>query len=141
MAEVAMGTLYDVNKSAMEGLSALSRNQIKRALTDKVGKYVKDTDNTYYMLLCNETRDYTVFRLSELDNLSAMLKEMQLCLSDRGEIYSIDKDKNGAIEIWVRGTGFMPLIENEKFYCSSHMIVRYYNFKEMNKDEENYCFN
>ena len=72
MAEVAMGTLYDVNKSAMEGLSALSRNQIKRALTDKVGEYVKDTDNTYYMLLCNETRDYTVFRLSELDNLSAM---------------------------------------------------------------------
>ena len=117
MAEVAMGTLYDVNKSAMEGLSALSRNQIKRALTDKVGEYVKDTDNTYYMLLCNETRDYTVFRLSELDNLSAMLKEMQLCLSDRGEIYSIDKDKNGAIEIWIRGTGFMPLIENEKFYC------------------------
>lgn len=117
MAEVAMGTLYDVNKSAMEGLSALSRNQIKRALTDKVGEYVKDTDNTYYMLLCNETRDYTVFRLSELDNLSAMLKEMQLCLGDRGEIYSIDKDKNGAIEIWIRGIGFMPLIENEKFYC------------------------
>ena len=117
MAEVAMGTLYDVNKSAMEGLSALSRNQIKRALTDKVGEYVKDTDNTYYMLLCNETRDYTVFRLSELDNLSAMLKEMQLCLGDRGEIYSIDKDKNGAIEIWIRGTGFMPLIENKKFYC------------------------
>lgn len=117
MAEVSMGTLYDMNKSAMENLSALSRNQIKKNIAGKVGSYIEDTKNTYYMLLCNETRDYTVFKLSDANKLSEMLNELRLCLSDRGDVYSIDKDENGAIEIWIKGIGYMPMVENEQFYC------------------------
>ena len=61
MAEIGMGTLYDWNKSAVGLLEPLKSTDLKdkmRAIKEKTFSQGK-----YYMLLCHEKRDYTIFNL------------------------------------------------------------------------------
>ena len=116
MAEINMGTLYDMNKNVIANLSPLGKGQIRETLNSEVSEYLKDTDNTYYMMLCHEARDYTVFRISDYSSIPDAIKELKECLNNRGELYSIAKDTNGAIEIWIKGTGFCEYLEKDKFY-------------------------
>ena len=97
MAEVGLGTLYDMNKAIIEQQGRMSKTAFKDRLNGLVTDFFKTTDNTYYMMLCNEQRDYTVFRISEFEN--------------RGAVMSIEKDKNGAIEIWIKD------MSDEQNYC------------------------
>lgn len=116
MAEVSMGTLYDMNKNVIANLSALSKKQVKDRLLE-ASEYIKKTDNRYYMMLCHEARDYTVFSIQKNDDsIHNAIEELKLCLDNRGEIYSIAEDTNGAIEIWIKGTGYCEYLEKDKFY-------------------------
>lgn len=118
MTEMNTGTtLYDMNKSAMLNLPPLNKRQVRSNLT-KVSDYVTETNNRYYMMLCHDARDYTVFNCSstKAETLEKLLYELRLCLENRGLIYSIEKDSNGAIEIWVRGTGYCEYLEKDQFY-------------------------
>lgn len=116
MAEVSMGTLYDMNKNVIANLSALSKRQVKDRLLE-ISEYIKKTDNRYYMMLCHEARDYTVFNIQKNDDsIHNAIEELKLCLDNRGEIYSIAEDTNGAIEIWIKGTGYCEYLEKDKFY-------------------------
>ena len=75
---------------------------------------MRQINNTYYMLLCNERKDYTVFKMNDKDNDDSVREIVSIlvdeCLRNRGEIRGIDltKDKD-AIEIWL-------IIEDEA-YC------------------------
>ena len=75
---------------------------------------MRQINNTYYMLLCNERKDYTVFKMNDKDNDDSIREIVSIlvdeCLRNRGEIRGIDltKDKD-AIEIWL-------IIEDEA-YC------------------------
>lgn len=55
------GTLYDINKNIVAQneikLSEGILNSKKQIITD----FIKKQNNYYYMLLCNERKDYTVF--------------------------------------------------------------------------------
>jgi hypothetical protein len=59
------------------------------------------------MLLCNERKDYTLFRfLHSLDDIIPDTQyagaELILCLKNRGDIYSIANTEDGiALEIWL----------------------------------------
>lgn len=112
--QVAVGTLYDINKTLVK------QNEIKlseAALNSKkeiIKNFIDKDDNYYYMLLCNEKRDYTIFEFTEgrkwterCYNCAKCLIEE--CLQPRGEIRGIDltKDKQ-AIEIWM-------VIDNEAY--------------------------
>ena len=116
MAEVSMGTLYDMNKNIFANLNALSKRQVKDNLL-KVSEYIKKTNNRYYMMLCHEARDYTVFNIQKNDDsIQNAIKELKLCLDNRGEIYSIAEDTNGAIEIWIKCTGYCEYLEKDNEY-------------------------
>ena len=60
--EVEFGNLYDINKNIVkqneiklnEGILNSKKEIIKNFIMSK-------TDNFYFMLLCNERRDYTIF--------------------------------------------------------------------------------
>ena len=57
------------------------------------------------MLLCQERRDYTIFHLYENQNPNPpaiAAKELLLCLTERGEILSIEETEDKAWEIWLR---------------------------------------
>ncbi len=97
-----MGTLYDINKSIIENnIKELTEEEIeeKRKLIEAL---LQRTTNKYYMLLCNDRKDYTVFvnEENDLDEfLTILLKE---CLPNRGIIKSIENTEDEqAIEIWL----------------------------------------
>ena len=97
-----MGTLYDINKSIIENnIKELTEEEIEEK-RDLVEAFLQRTTNKYYMLLCNDRKDYTVFVNEENDIdefLTILLKE---CLPNRGIIKSIENTEDEqAIEIWL----------------------------------------
>lgn len=112
MAEMNIGTLYDLNKNLVQkNISALEKG-VLNSKKEIIKNFLRDTKDTYYMLLCHEQRDYTVFKIDTLEDskynemISILIDE---CLKNRGIIKSIEltKDKQ-AIEIWL-------MIEEEAF--------------------------
>lgn len=104
--EVTLGTLYDMNKNIVQNSEMKLSEGALNSKKEIVKNFVNKTNNYYYMLLCNERKDYTIFHI---DNLCNDKKPMELslclideCLVNRGEIRGIDLTKdNGAIEIWL----------------------------------------
>lgn len=105
MAEIGMGTLYDWNKSAMEQMKGLNSTELKDKL--RVIKEKLFNNGKYYMLLCHERRDYTVFNLlrgTRHDVPQRASNDLKECLENRGTILSIDEQSGNAWEIWIRNT-------------------------------------
>lgn len=111
--EIEFGTLYDINKNIVKQneikLSEGVLNSKKQIITD----FIKKSNNCYYMLLCNERKDYTVFRWVNITNDNDAKEIAQIlvdeCLTNRGEIRGIDLTKTkDAIEIWM-------VIDNEAY--------------------------
>jgi hypothetical protein len=111
MAKVDLGmNLYDFNKQAMsqeKPLDFIMLNKafelIHKTLNNKFyGGIEPFNKNRYWMLLCNERHDYTVFRFEvDFDN-KKFLKDLQECLFNRGAILSIELKNEGNFEIWIR---------------------------------------
>lgn len=105
MSEVAMGTLYELNKSAMRASKTLD---IKKTIKEKDKELFNFfATNKFAMLLCNEQKDYTVFAMisnqSRESQVATAKEELYTCLSNRGELLSFEKTEDGiAFEIWLR---------------------------------------
>ena len=92
-------TLYQLNKMIMTKFKTYSEEDILKSKKD-IRKYVDDTNNFSYMLLCNDLRYYTVFIKDKIyeEAIEDVLIE---CLNNLGEIKSIDfTNEKDAIEIW-----------------------------------------
>lgn len=91
-------TLYDMNKQAMNQEKPLDII----ALHVKTKEMISDIYHRkipYWMLLCKERNDYTVFiPLTEDGTYNDMLET----LNNRGQVLSIDKQGDGNYEIWIR---------------------------------------
>lgn len=104
-----LGTLYDMNKNLIQNSEKALSQGMLNSKKEEIKNFLKKTNNEYYMLLCHERRDYTLFDLGyEIYNthkekcqktVDVLIDE---CLQNRGEIRGIDitKDKQ-AIEIWI----------------------------------------
>lgn len=105
MSEVALGTLYDLNKGALKDAKALNvKKEIKRLDKELFNFFA---NHSYFMLLCNDLKDYTVFALTSTAPRQVQIKEAKEglidCLKNRGELLSIEKtEDNIAFEIWLR---------------------------------------
>ena len=58
--QVVMGSLYDMNKTIVKDMPALAEGVIN-SKKEIIKNFITDTNNFYYMLLCNERKDYTLF--------------------------------------------------------------------------------
>lgn len=107
MGEINAGTLYELNKSMVEKNTKELNKGVLNSKKEIIKNFIDKDFNYYYMLLCNERKDYTLFEFTEgkkwtercMDCANCLVDE---CLANRGEIRSIDltKDKD-AIEIWL----------------------------------------
>ena len=100
---VELGSLYDINKSIIENnIATLTREELEDKIA-LVVNFIAQQKNTYYMLLCNDRKDYTVFRLNiPQDGIEAAHILIDECLTNRGQVKSIELTKtNDAIEIWL----------------------------------------
>ena len=91
-------TLYDMNKQAYKQEKPLDIVLLHIKVHDMIND-IYTRKIPYWMLLCRERNDYTVFiPLTEEGTYQDMLE----CLQTRGDILDIDKQKDGNYEIWIR---------------------------------------
>jgi len=103
MAEIDLGLdLYGFNKAGMAQEKPLDSIALNIKLTDMFNDIMNRNDtnkSSYWMLLCRERHDYTIFLPL---TLTGSVSEMTECLINRGQVLSIDKQKDKNYEIWIR---------------------------------------
>ena len=105
MAELNLGTLYDFNKEAMKNekpLDPIMFNKKTQEVAKNIWENIEHYSFQYWMLLCHDRRDYTLFNILNIKNTESIIKELRPTLLNRGKIISIDKQPNEAWEIWIR---------------------------------------
>ena len=105
MAEVELGSLYDFNKQLMKNekpLDPIAFNTKIKEIGIELWELMEDCGVQYWMLLCHECRDYTLFNIIGAVDADPIIKELKLTLTNRGQILAMDKQPDGAWEIWIR---------------------------------------
>lgn len=108
--EVASISLYEMNKQIMKQVPVATDEEID-ALIEKLHPFMKSNHSKYWMMLCAERRDYTLFNLDKTgsyhviptENFVEAAKDVIDCLKNRGEIIGAyqEKDKT-AWELWIK---------------------------------------
>lgn len=101
MTELNLGTLYDFNKEAMKNEKPLDLIQFN-VQTKEVCVEMQEREAQYWMLLCHERRDYTVFNIIACSDVKDIEVELRPTLLNRGTIISIEKQPDEVWEIWIR---------------------------------------
>lgn len=107
MGEVSLGNLYEFNKQFMEKEPAMAEEDIRAAINNICNFYNKNGNCTYhyYMLLCRERYDYTLFNNTKHGAMllnSSFPQDLYECLTNRGQVLSIEEVPGNAYEIWLR---------------------------------------
>ena len=106
--DITLGSAYEINKNLVEKYEKELTSEELKEKKKELLTFLKDKADSYYMLLCNDRKDYTLFRLIENEEelINILVDE---CLKNRGVIKGIDLTEDKlAIEIWLS-------IENEAF--------------------------
>ena len=97
--------LYSLNKQIMkQNLHPMTEEGIEKK-KEPLEEWFNWIIDTYAMLLCHERRDYTIFHLYEKQNPNppaVAAAELLTCLTNRGEVLSIDPTQDQAWEIWLK---------------------------------------
>jgi hypothetical protein len=107
MSEVNMGTLYDFNKNAMasfEPIDVIQFNRMLNSISDAMINASEYYDRHYWMLLCHDRRDFTLFNIIATSDLKDIIDELKPTLENRGIVLDIEWQDTGAYEIWIRDT-------------------------------------
>lgn len=102
--EVTLGTIYDINKSLIKQKSTPLTEEELVEKKELIKEFFSNWADRYFMLLCKEQSDYTVFNLSDREEAEADAAKILVeeCLKNRGSIRYIDKQSEGAaLEIWL----------------------------------------
>jgi len=98
-------TLYDMNKQLSSKECVMTEGDLGNKRKE-ILNWFKKHGSVYSMLLCNDRRDYTVFRLTHPDSPKIATDELIVCLKERGYIISIEPTAaKDAYEIWLRIDG------------------------------------
>lgn len=111
--DVSLGTAYDINKNLVKKYEKeLTQEQLKEK-EELIDNFTRARADHYYMMLCHDRRDYTIFHT---DCTSGRISgEFMECLQNRGKIVAIDETENAdAIEIWLM---IQTDFEKEEAFC------------------------
>ena len=104
---ITLGNNYDINKQLVQKYEKKLTDEQLNKKKEIIANFVNNSTDYYFMLLCNEKKDYTVFEFTEGKKWTERCADLAKCLVDeclinRGEIRGIDltEDKQ-AIEIWL----------------------------------------
>lgn len=98
------GTMYEANKQLISQTQKPLTHLELAAIQPKLSEWFNWIIDTYAMLLCHERRDYTIFHLYENQNPdppAVAAKELIECLTNRGEVLTIEENADKAWEIWI----------------------------------------
>ena len=91
-------SMYEINKNLMKEEKPLDPIAINIAIKNAADG-ILSSFKKYWMLLCRERNDYTVFIITGSNKLEDELKETIL---NRGKLLDISQQKDGNFEIWIR---------------------------------------
>lgn len=107
-AQVDMGNLYDMNKQIMLQSPEIDVESVETTKTALV-QWLKDyVAQRYFMMLCHERRDYTVFAFRNsysevsIGQAQSMAADVIECLTNRGMLLSCELQPDNVWEIWIR---------------------------------------
>lgn len=101
MAEASM-TLYDMSKQMIANEPPMDHVLFSKKINEIAEEITKNSiDKTYWMLLCRERYDYTIL-ITDMYSKKSVVNELIPTLKNRGQVIFIDKQPNGAWEIWIR---------------------------------------
>lgn len=108
MAEVEMGTLYDINKQIIGQDKILDQYELERKV-DKLSDVM--VESNYFALICNERHYYTVFNCKEASS-SQIFSAVYDVLTSLGNVCDIlpSSSNEKTYEVWIKDT-----ISNEVF--------------------------
>lgn len=91
--------MYDFNKANMAQIKPLDIIWFNQKCIT-TAKEIANTGTGYWMLLCRERYDFTVFHFSNsIDDLADAINE---CLRNRGDVIDFVTRNDGSYEIWIR---------------------------------------
>ena len=99
---------YEANKMliAQNGkpISKLKLNTIIGDMAIRFRKWVWDNKCKYFMLLCKDRSDYTLFNIVDHNfNIQEIKEALKDCFVNRGDVYDIHYEKTtDAYEIWLK---------------------------------------
>lgn len=102
MADISAGTLYEINQSIMSTQTKMTKKEWDTATKVIKAYFRNNAEQKYFMLLCKEIADYTIFVLSASLSSEIACNELKELITERGEILSIEENDNSAIEIWIK---------------------------------------
>lgn len=102
-AQLSTISLYELNKQIISQLPNYGEKEIQKA-KELIKQYNKDSGATYYMLLSNEMRYYTIFSCGYGSMVDPFHSSVIDCLNAIGPIKSVEKNNDGVIEIWCFST-------------------------------------
>lgn len=102
---MSFGNLYEANQNLMKNDIKLPKEKIENCKKD-ILTYLNLARNHYYMCLCKELSDYTIFKINKL-NYEKLVETIDIlideCMTNRGDILHIQlTEAKDAVEIWVR---------------------------------------
>ncbi len=103
MSNITLGNLYDLNKSINKLEKTLTATEKKRVLRE-IKTYFRNVDNKYFMLLCKERSDYTIFAFNDKNEvvMQKAMQDIKECFDNRGKLISVEPAEGNALEIWLR---------------------------------------
>lgn len=107
--EVTFGmTLYEMNKQLMAKEPLLTKVALEEKL-EEIKTMITDSPARAWMLLCRERQDFTIFLKTFHVVKSSLKEDLKETILNRGKVISIDKQVDGAYEIWVK--------DNNECFC------------------------
>ena len=122
MAQSSMGTIYDFNKLAYEKIKV--PEQKKKEMLSNIGMWFSSNPTfKYFMFLCRELSDYTIFNF-ETFNYSHGKEELESLIHERGELLDIVYNHNNdSYEIWIRTKSDNEIHMYMIFCCNDFVIT------------------
>lgn len=109
--EIPMGTVYDMCKIEHNTMPILTKDLVKKGLQDLELKVFIACGKKYFMLLCNERRDYTLFNFNGKACYDDATNDLLECLVNRGDIIDIQVNEDKVGEIWLR------TLDDQEIHC------------------------
>lgn len=117
-----LGSLYDMNRYFYEKMDSMKESK-RRELMVAVGLWFSSKPNQrYFMFLCKELSDYTIFHFDSY-NYSAAKEELDSLVSSRGELKDIQYNHDtDTYDFWVQSVQDNSIHMYKLFACNDFII-------------------
>lgn len=124
MAEIAIGTQYEINKQGFSSgmVEPMTQTEVVNGFANIGAWLATEKEFKYFMLLNREAYDFTVFNMQST-NYAKMAKEIEEVLESRGQVVFIEYlHDDECYEIWIKCNEWMKMRTN-----SEYVMYRFFN--------------